>query len=163
MNSSLTCAIVCRWPQHPIATCSSPAPFRSDRRWFCCMARAAMYTNSCHSQPMWRLDHRPLAMCGAVPLDDGHALFHRFPDRSVDEADITARTPLLVHFILAARNRYSFTKAPIAIGCSNGAIMAATLLLTRPKLLARIIMFRPLSPFTHDPPLVVVPASVIGC
>jgi phospholipase/carboxylesterase len=52
----------------------------------------------------------------------------------------------------AASIRYGFTRTPIAIGFSNGAIMAAALLLTRPSLLAGAILFRPLSPFTHDPP-----------
>jgi phospholipase/carboxylesterase len=41
---------------------------------------------------------------------------------------------------------------PIAIGFSNGAIMVAALLLTRPSLLAGAILFRPLSPFRDDPP-----------
>ena len=36
-----------------------------------------------------------LAIRGAVPFDDGYAFFHQFPDRSVDEADITARTSVL--------------------------------------------------------------------
>jgi predicted esterase len=47
---------------------------------------------------------------------------------------------------------YSFTRTPIAIGFSNGAITAAALLLTRPGLLAGAILFRPLSPFRGDPP-----------
>jgi phospholipase/carboxylesterase len=59
-----------------------------------------------------------LAVRGAAPFDGGYALFHRFPDRSVDEADITARTPVLADFILAATTRYSFTRVPVAIGFS---------------------------------------------
>jgi predicted esterase len=39
---------------------------------------------------------------------------------------------------------------PIAIGLSNGAIVAAALLLTRLRLLAGAVLFRPLSPFTND-------------
>ena len=45
---------------------------------------------------------------------------------------------------------HGLTKPPIAIGFSNGAIMAAALLLTRPRLLAGAILFRPLSPFRDD-------------
>ena len=52
----------------------------------------------------------------------------------------------------AASTRHGFTRAPIAIGFSNGAIMAAALLLTRPSLLAGAILFRPLSPFANDLP-----------
>ena len=70
-----------------------------------------------------------LAVRGAVPFDDGYAFFHRFPDRSVDEADIATRAQALADFILAAITRDSFTRAPIAIGFYNGAIMAAALLL----------------------------------
>ena len=69
------------------------------------------------------------------------------PDRTLDEADIAARVPILADFMAAASTRYNFTREPIAIGFSNGAIMAAALLLTRPKLMAGAILFRPLSPF----------------
>jgi predicted esterase len=44
------------------------------------------------------------------------------------------------------------TMAPIAIGYSNGAIIAAALLLIRPWLLTGAIPFRLLSPFSHAPP-----------
>jgi hypothetical protein len=41
---------------------------------------------------------------------------------------------------------------PLAIGFSNGAIIIATLLLAHPGLLAGAVLFRPLSPFSHDLP-----------
>lgn len=91
-----------------------------------------------------------LGIRGTVAIDGGYAFFHRFPDRRVDEADVAARAPVLADFIEAARSRYSFDRRPIAIGFSNGAIMAAALLLTHPGLLAAAVLFRPLSPFTHD-------------
>jgi phospholipase/carboxylesterase len=75
--------------------------------------------------------------------DGGFAFFHRFPDRSVDEADISARTPILAGFIEAASTRYGFTRTAIAIGFSNGAIVAAALPLTRPSPLAGAILIRP--------------------
>lgn len=93
-----------------------------------------------------------LGIRGTVPIDGGFAFFHRFEDRTIDEADITARVSVLTGFIEAASTRYSLTRAPIAIGFSNGAIMAAALLLTRPGLLAAAILFRPLSPFRDDLP-----------
>jgi hypothetical protein len=43
------------------------------------------------------------------------------------------------------------TASPSRLSPSNGAITAAALLLTRPRLLAGAIPFRPLSPFTDDP------------
>jgi phospholipase/carboxylesterase len=106
-----------------------------------------------------------LAVRGGIPFDDGYAFFHRFPDRSIDEADITSRAPILADFIEGARTRYSLTRAPIAIGFSNGAIMAAALLLTRPGLLAGAVLFRPLSPFRADLPtrLDGTPVLTIDC
>lgn len=93
-----------------------------------------------------------LGIRGTVAMDEGYAFFHRFPDRRVDEADIADRAPGLAESINAACSRYSFDRRPIAIGFSNGAIMAAALLLTHPGLLAAAVLFRPLSPFTHDLP-----------
>jgi phospholipase/carboxylesterase len=91
-----------------------------------------------------------LAIRGTVAIEEGYAFFHRFPDRRVDEADIAAKAPVLAEFIEASCARYNFARRPISIGFSNGAIMAAALLLAHPGLLAGAILFRPLSPFTHD-------------
>lgn len=93
-----------------------------------------------------------LGIRGTVAIEEGWAFFHRFPDRRVDEADIEAKAPVLAEFIVASCARYAFARRPIAIGFSNGAIMAAALLLAHPGLLAGAILFRPLSPFTHDRP-----------
>lgn len=93
-----------------------------------------------------------LGIRGAVAIDGGYAFFHRFPDRSIDEKDIANRMPVLAGFIAASGARYGFTRAPLCIGFSNGAIAAAALLLTRPGLLAGAILFRPLSPFSHELP-----------
>jgi phospholipase/carboxylesterase len=93
-----------------------------------------------------------LAVRGTVSIDGGFAFFRRSEDRTIDEAVTAARAAPLADFVEAASARYSFTKAPIAIGFSNGAIMVAHLLLTRPGLLASAILFRPLSPFAHDLP-----------
>ena len=94
-----------------------------------------------------------LGIRGTVPIDGGYAFFHRFPDRTINEADISARTPVLADFIQSVMARQGLSEAPIAIGFSNGAIMAAALLLTRPRMLAGAILFRPLSPFTDDLPI----------
>jgi phospholipase/carboxylesterase len=93
-----------------------------------------------------------LGLRGTVVIEGGYAFFHRFPDRRVDEADLEAKAPVLAKFIEAACARYNLARQPIAIGFSNGAIMAAAMLLAHPGLLAGAILFRPLSPFTHDLP-----------
>jgi phospholipase/carboxylesterase len=94
-----------------------------------------------------------IGLRGTVAIDDGYAFFNRFADRSIDEVDINVRTPVLAEFINATMISYSVARAPIAIGFSNGAIMASALLLTRPSLLAGAVLFRPLSPFTDDLPM----------
>jgi phospholipase/carboxylesterase len=93
-----------------------------------------------------------LGIRGTVAIEERYAFFHRFPDRRVDQADIEAKAPVLAEFIEASCARYNFARRPIAIGFSNGAIMAAALLLAHPGLLAGAILFGPLSPFTHDLP-----------
>jgi phospholipase/carboxylesterase len=72
-----------------------------------------------------------LGLRGTVAIDGGYAFFHRFPDRSIDEADILARSSVLADFVQGTIASLGLTEAPVAIGFSNGAIMAAALLLTR--------------------------------
>jgi phospholipase/carboxylesterase len=90
-----------------------------------------------------------LGIRGTVEIDGGFAFFHRNADRSIDEADITARIPPLAAFI---ETFAGFSRPPVIVGFSNGAIMAAALLLTHPALFRGGILFRPLSPFRDDPP-----------
>ena len=106
-----------------------------------------------------------LGLRGTVAVDGGYAFFHRFPDRTIDEADIAARTPVLADVIQATLTSRGLTRAPVAVGFSNGAIMAAALLLMRPGLLAAAILFRPLSPFAHDPAACLdgTPVLIIDC
>ena len=97
-------------------------------------------------------DAAKLAIRGTVGTDGGYAFFRRFPDRRVDEADVATRAPNLAAFIAAAGAHYGLDGRPVAIGYSNGAIMAAALLLTDPGLLGAAVLFRPLPPFTDDLP-----------
>jgi phospholipase/carboxylesterase len=90
-----------------------------------------------------------IAIRGSEPWEDGFAFFRRFEDRSIDEENLVANAVSLAGFIEAACANYRFSKLPIAVGYSNGAIMSAALLLTRPGLLAGAILFRPLSPFAQ--------------
>ncbi len=93
-----------------------------------------------------------LCVQGAAAIDGGFAFFHRFPDRTIHEADIIARIPVLADFVHATVASQGLIREPIAIGFSNGAIMAAALLLTRLSFLAGAILLRPLSPFSSDLP-----------
>jgi phospholipase/carboxylesterase len=91
-----------------------------------------------------------LSLRGTVGIDGGFAFFHRRPDRSIDEADLTARIPPLAGLIAASSEHHGFSSPPVVIGYSNGAIMAAALLLSHAKLFAGAILLRPLSPFRED-------------
>jgi phospholipase/carboxylesterase len=104
-----------------------------------------------------------IAIRGAEPWEDGFAFFRRFEDRSIDEENLATNALSLARFIESACADHRFSKPPIAVGFSNGAIMSAALLLTRPGLLAGAILFRPLSPFAQyaAPPLDGVPVLTI--
>jgi phospholipase/carboxylesterase len=93
-----------------------------------------------------------LGVRGAVAMDIGYAFFRRSPDRRVDETDVAGRVPVLAECIQASCVEHEIATKPVAVGFSNGAIMAAALLMTCPDLLAGAILFRPLSPFTEDLP-----------
>jgi phospholipase/carboxylesterase len=97
-----------------------------------------------------------LGIRGAVPFEDGSAFFHRRADRTIDETDIAERCPVLADFIATVAGR-----PPIALAFSNGAIMAAALLLMRPGLLSAAILLRPLSPFAQEPAVNLPAAPVL--
>jgi phospholipase/carboxylesterase len=82
--------------------------------------------------------------------------FRRLAEGVFDLADLKVRTAELGDFIAAARKAYGID-APVAVGFSNGANIAASLLLTRPDLLAGAVLLRALLPF--EPP---VPPALAG-
>ena len=71
--------------------------------------------------------------------------FRRFAEGVFDLADVELRTHSLADFIAAAAQRYSFDATHLtAIGFSNGANIAASLLLLRPESLATAVLLRPM-------------------
>lgn len=76
--------------------------------------------------------------------------FRRLAEGVFDEADLTRRTHELADFIAAARTRHGLP-APIALGFSNGANIAAALLLLRPEALAGAALLRAMAPFAKPP------------
>ncbi|MEV6061248.1 hypothetical protein AB0L62_14700 [Nocardia asteroides] len=87
-----------------------------------------------------------------MATDGGCAFFRRLPDRRVDETDLAGRVLPAAQVVETSCATYHFARQPVALGFSNGAIMAAALLMTYPALLAGAILFRPLSPFSDDLP-----------
>jgi phospholipase/carboxylesterase len=72
--------------------------------------------------------------------------FRRLAEGVFDQADLKARTRELADFIAAARKAYDLA-APVAIGFSNGANIAASLLLSQPDALAGAVLLRAMLPF----------------
>jgi len=78
--------------------------------------------------------------------------FRRLAEGVFDEEDVRRRVQELADFVEAARVRYGIV-APIALGYSNGANIAAAVLLMRPQVLAGAILLRAMAPFSQAPPV----------
>jgi len=73
--------------------------------------------------------------------------FRRLAEGVFDLEDLKRRTHELADFVAAAAERYQFaTNQVIAVGYSNGANIAASLLLLRPQTLHGAILFRAMVP-----------------
>ena len=78
--------------------------------------------------------------------------FRRLSEGVFDLNDLKLETDALAQFVQRTTREYQLDNPLIAIGYSNGANIAASLLLTYPKLLSRAILFRPMVPFRPQPP-----------
>ena len=75
--------------------------------------------------------------------------FRRLAEGVFDEADLRRRADELADFIAEARAAYGLA-APIAVGFSNGANIAAALLLLRPEALAGAVLLRAMVPLARS-------------
>jgi phospholipase/carboxylesterase len=78
--------------------------------------------------------------------------FRRLAEGVFDEDDVRRRADELADFITNARARYDMAP-PIALGYSNGANIAAAVLLVRPSELAGAILLRAMPPLAHSEPI----------
>lgn len=76
--------------------------------------------------------------------------FRRLTEGVFDEADVRRRALELGEFVAEARKQYGIA-APVAVGFSNGANIAAALLLLKPEVLSGAILLRAMVPLS-DPP-----------
>jgi len=77
--------------------------------------------------------------------------FRRFGEGVFDTDDLKFQTHELNEFIKAAAQEYGLEQNKfVAVGYSNGANIAASLLLLHPHTLAGAILFRPMVPFTPE-------------
>lgn len=78
--------------------------------------------------------------------------FRRFAEGVFDTDDIRRRAGELTHFLDTAAGVYGFDrKRVVAVGYSNGANMAAAMLLLHGAIFAGAVLFRPMTPLVPDP------------
>ena len=82
---------------------------------------------------------------GAMPR-----FFRRFREGLFDEDDVRRRAGELADFVAEARRAYGLAQ-PFAFGYSNGANIAAAVLLLHPKTLAGAILLRAMAPLAEPP------------
>jgi phospholipase/carboxylesterase len=76
--------------------------------------------------------------------------FRRFREGLFDEDDVRRRAGELANFVAEARRVYGLAQ-PFALGYSNGANIAAAVLLLHPKTLAGAILLRAMAPLAEPP------------
>jgi predicted esterase len=77
--------------------------------------------------------------------------FRRLAPGVFDEEDLRFRTGELAEFTAAAAREYGFDPARVcAVGFSNGANMAASLLLLAPRVLRDAVLFSPVLPLDPE-------------
>ena len=77
--------------------------------------------------------------------------FRRLAEGVFDLEDLEYRTNELADFVTAAAQHYGFSSDQlIAVGYSNGANIAASMLLLRPEIMHRAILFRSIVPLIPD-------------
>lgn len=89
---------------------------------------------------------------GKVSENGAPRFFRRFAEGVFDEEDVKVRANELADFVARAAVRYGFDAERVtAVGYSNGANIAAALILLRPKAVRAAILFRAMVPLS-DPP-----------
>src|SRR5678815_3087091 len=77
--------------------------------------------------------------------------FRRLAEGVFDLEDLKTRTNELADFVAAAAQHYGFASDNVvAVGYSNGANIAASMLLLRPEIMNAAILFRAMVPLTPD-------------
>lgn len=79
--------------------------------------------------------------------------FRRLREGVFDEKDVIFRAGELAQFVTAAAAKYHFDpEGVVAMGYSNGANIAAAVMLLHPGVIPRAVLLRPMVPLQPDPP-----------
>lgn len=90
---------------------------------------------------------------GAVSERGAARFFKRLSEGVFDLEDLAVRTQQLIRFVNGAVAKYELDASKIvAVGFSNGANIAASVMLTGPSLFAQAILFRAMVPFEPKHP-----------
>ncbi len=85
---------------------------------------------------------------GKVSERGANRFFKRFAEGVFDLEDLRLQTDDLADFVSTSAHKYGFDVANVwALGYSNGANIAASLLLQRPQVLAGAVLLRAMTPF----------------
>jgi phospholipase/carboxylesterase len=87
---------------------------------------------------------------GNVLEGDMPRFFRRHREGVFDEEDVRRRAGELSHFVAEARRAYGLGR-PVALGYSNGANIAAAVLMLHPETLVSAILFRATMPLAEPP------------
>jgi predicted esterase len=101
---------------------------------------------------------------GQVLENGAPRFFRRLAEGVFDQEDLKVRTHQLADFIENAGRTYQLASPPIAVGFSNGANIAASVLLLRPGVLGGALLLRPMVPLVPEPlpSLAGVPVAIIA-
>lgn len=93
-----------------------------------------------------------LAPRGRVREGEAARFFRRFAEGVFDLENLRDETHALADFVAQAAQQHGFDAGRVvALGFSNGANIAASLLLSRPETLAGALLLRAMTPFAPDP------------
>ena len=97
-------------------------------------------------------DANLLSPRGKVMENGMPRFFRRLAEGIFDEEDLIRRTHELADFIDQASVKYALNRQELfAVGYSNGANIAGSLLLLRPRTLAGAVLLRPMLPIVPEP------------
>ena len=89
---------------------------------------------------------------GRVLENNRPRFFSRLANNVFDEKDVMRRAHQLADFLLDATHRYGRKSDRLtALGYSNGANMAAAVMLLRPEIFTRAVLLRPMLPIANPP------------
>jgi phospholipase/carboxylesterase len=105
-----------------------------------------------------------LSPAGKVLENGARRFFRRVAEGVFDQEDLALRTRELGEFVREAARAYHFDPhRVVAVGYSNGANIASSLMLRQSDALAGAVLFRPMVPFTPESRVVLSGVPVLIC